>query len=392
MPPLRRPLEIFFWSRAAIWLTLLLAYVVFEARYALPLHPPTTAPPPPTDVGWGFDLWARWDGGWYTHIAQDGYTDPHSTTAFFPAYPMLVRALGWLIGGHYVLAGVIVSLIAAAVAFVLFHELARELVGDDAARRALVFLAVFPAALFLGAVYSESLYLLLSAAAFLAAVRGRFALAGVAAGLAILTRPTGVMLLPALAVLAWRAPSRARAFAGVALAVPIGAIWPLWLSAAFGHPLEFLGAERNEWQRHLSPAGPLGGAWHGLVAGWRGIEQLVAGGNRFPGADDALQAAGLNLEALAAAVFAVVLGIVAWRRLGAAYGLFVLLSVALPLSTPTAIYPLLSMPRFVLGLFPVFIALGAIAKGPRSNAILITCFAILLGLDLARWVEWQFVA
>jgi 4-amino-4-deoxy-L-arabinose transferase-like glycosyltransferase len=392
MPPLRRPLEIFFWSRAAIWLTLLLAYVVFEARYALPLHPPTTAPPPPTDVGWGFDLWARWDGGWYTHIAQDGYTDPHSTTAFFPAYPMLVRALGWLIGGHYVLAGVIVSLIAAAVAFVLFHELARELVGDDAARRALVFLAVFPAALFLGAVYSESLYLLLSAAAFLAAVRGRFALAGVAAGLAILTRPTGVMLLPALAVLAWRAPSRARAFAGVALAVPIGAIWPLWLWAAFGHPLEFLGAERNEWQRHLSPAGPLGGAWHGLVAGWRGIEQLVAGGNRFPGADDALQAAGLNLEALAAAVFAVVLGIVAWRRLGAAYGLFVLLSVALPLSTPTAIYPLLSMPRFVLGLFPVFIALGAIAKGPRSNAILITCFAILLGLDLARWVEWQFVA
>ena len=392
MPPLRRPLEIFFWSRAAIWLTLLLAYVVFEARYALPLHPPTTAPPPPTDVGWGFDLWARWDGGWYTHIAQDGYTDPHSTTAFFPAYPMLVRALGWLIGGHYVLAGVIVSLIAAAVAFVLFHELARELVGDDAARRALVFLAVFPAALFLGAVYSESLYLLLSAAAFLAAVRGRFALAGVAAGLAILTRPTGVMLLPALAVLAWRAPSRARAFAGVALAVPIGAIWPLWLWAAFGHPLEFLGAERNEWQRHLSPAGPLGGAWHGLVAGWRGIEQLIAGGNRFPGADDALQAAGLNLEALAAAVFAVVLGIVAWRRLGAAYGLFVLLSVALPLSTPTAIYPLLSMPRFVLGLFPVFIALGAIAKGPRSNAILITCFAILLGLDLARWVEWQFVA
>jgi hypothetical protein len=193
-------------------------------------------------------------------------------------------------------------------------------------------------------------------------------------------------------VLAWRAPSRARAFAGVALAVPIGAIWPLWLWAAFGHPLEFLGAERNEWQRHLSPAGPFGGAWHGLVAGWRGIEQLVAGGNRFPGADDALQAAGLNLEALAAAVFAVVLGVVAWRRLGAAYGVFVLASVALPLSTPTAIYPLLSMPRFVLGLFPVFIALGAIATGPRANAILITCFAILLGLDLARWVEWQFVA
>jgi hypothetical protein len=68
------------------------------------------------------------------------------------------------------------------------------------------------------------------------------------------------------------------------------------------------------------------------------------------------------------------------------------LSVALPLASPSTTIPLLSMPRFVLGLFPVFIALGAIATGPRANAILITCFAILLGLDLARWVEWQFVA
>jgi len=128
------------------------------------------------------------------------------------------------------------------------------------------------------------------------------------------------------------------------------------------------------------------------VAGWNGVGQFVAGGNRFPGTDDALQAAGINLESLAAAVFVVVLGVVAWRRLGAAYGLFVLASIALPLSSPTANFPLLSMPRFVLGVFPVFIALGAVARGSRTQAAVIAVFAMLLGLDLARWVEWQFVA
>jgi mannosyltransferase PIG-V len=392
MPRLRTALEVFVWSRAAIWITTLAAYALFEARFALPLHAPVHAPPPPVDVGWGFDIWARWDGGWFTHIAQHGYTDPKSTTAFFPAYPLAVRALGWTFGGHYVLAGVILSLLACAAAFVLLHELARELVGDDAARRTITYFAVFPAALFLGAVYSESLYLLLTLGAFLAAVRGRFVYAGIAAGLAMLTRPTGVMLLPALALIAWRAPSRGRAFGGLALALPIAAIWPLWLWATFGHPFEFLGAERTQWQRQLSSAGPFGGAWDGIVAGWKGIEQFVVGGNRFPGADDSLQAAGLNLEALAATLFLLVLGVVAWRRLGAPYGLFVLASLALPLSSPAAGIPLLSMPRFALGVFPVFIALGAIVTGPRMNAFVIAVFAMLLGLDLARWVEWQFVA
>ena len=47
------------------------------------------------------------------------------------------------------------------------------------------------------------------------------------------------------------------------------------------------------------------------------------------------------------------------------------------------------MPRFALGVFPVFIALAAVAK-PRANTVVIAVFAILLGLDLARWVMWQF--
>jgi 4-amino-4-deoxy-L-arabinose transferase-like glycosyltransferase len=388
----RVPLQLFLWSRAAIWITMLLAYTALGARYAQLLHPPTGGPETPRDAGYGFDVWARWDGGWFVHIARDGYTSASSTTAFFPAYPLLVRAGGFLLGGHYVVAGVVVSLLAAASAFVLLYELARDLVGDEAATRGLVCLALFPTAFFLGAVYSESLYLLLTVAAFLAAVRRRWALSGVVTGLAILTRPSGLILLPALAVLVWREPHRSRALGGLALALPIAAVWPAWLAATFGRPFAFVTAERNEWHRHLSSAGPLGGIWKGLDAGWTAVLQLVAGGNRFPQVDDVVQAATLNLEAIVATAFVIILGVVAWRRLGAAYGVFVLGSVALPLASPATTYPLLSMPRFVLGVFPVFIALGAVTARLRSYTIVIAVFAMLLGLDIARWVEWQFVA
>ena len=54
--------------------------------------------------------------------------------------------------------------------------------------------------------------------------------------------------------------------------------------------------------------------------------------------------------------------------------------------------PLLSMPRFALGVFPVFLALGILGSRPRLNTgILATC-GVLLGINLARWVLWIWVA
>lgn len=391
----RYPLEAFFWTRVLIWLGTLLAYLVFEAQYAQPLHTGGAEDVVEHDVGWAVDVWGRWDSGWFLHIAQHGYTDPGHSTAFFPLYPLLVRGVGWFLLGHYLLAGVIVSLIASAAAFVVIWNLAGELVGEESARRALLYLALFPTTLFLLAVYSESLYLLLSASAFLYAARGRWTHAGVATGLAALTRVSGVMLLPALALLAWRSTRRRGALARLAVAVPIIALWPLYLGLEYNRPFVFLSAQRAGWDRRLSDAGPLGGAWDALVEGWRGIRQLVAGSGHdyFPSTEHgAMYGAGLNLEQLAYAILLLGLGVIVWRRLGAAYGVFVLASLALPLSDPLPGSPLLSMPRFALGVFPVFLALGLLGERPRLNTgILATC-GVLLGINLARWVLWIWVA
>lgn len=125
------------------------------------------------------------------------------------------------------------------------------------------------------------------------------------------------------------------------------------------------------------------------------MRQLVAGTGHdyFPSTThSAMYGAGLNLEQLVYAVGLLALGVLAWRRLGAAYGVFVLASLALPLSDPVPSSPLLSMPRFALGVFPVFLVLGTLGARRRADIGIVALFAILLGVNLARWVMWIRVA
>lgn len=356
--------RVFVWSRAAIWALALAALLLFETssnprrgEWDRPwLH----------DLGRLTDVWARWDSDWYVRIAEHGYRWPSSTPAFFPLYPFLTGGLGRLAAGHYVLAGLAVSLCAGAAAFALLYRLTEARLGAETALWTVVFLAAFPTSLFLGAVYSESLFLVLAVATFVAAERGRFPVAGVAAGLAMLTRPAGLALLPALAVFAWRDANRRRSLFASALAPALFALYPLGLWLWIGKPLAFVDAQRTIWERHVSRLGPLGG----IVAGVRHGEILD----------------------VAVAVAVVALGIVAWRRLGAPYGLYALGSVALPLTLVSDKIPLWSMQRFAVVVFPAFMALASVARSPRARLLTAAVLAAWLAVDVVRWALWYWVA
>jgi 4-amino-4-deoxy-L-arabinose transferase-like glycosyltransferase len=381
-------LDIYLWSRLVIWAGAIFAFFFFEPnrnpnadRWDTPrLH----------DLGYATDVWARWDSDFFIRIAQNGYDD--ASAAFHPLYPATLAGLGRVLGGHYILAGLVVSLLAGAGSFVLLYQLAEQRLGADGARRSVLYLALFPMALFFQAVYSESLFLFLVLAAFALAERNAFATAGIVAGLAILTRAAGLALLPALAILAWRNRDRLRALGGLALAVPVAAIYPLVLWQQLDDPFAFTDAQ-DRWHRHFSHAGPFGGLWDGLVAGWRGLEQFVVGHGTHVAGVSARHAAAENLQAALFLIIFLWLTVVVWRRFGAAYGLYTALSLAIPLSYPSSRWPLLSLPRFGLVIFPFFLALAAVTTGrPRAHEAVVGCSAVFLGIAVAQWALWQWVA
>jgi hypothetical protein len=389
-------LEIFVWSRAAIWAAAVFAFLVFEPNR----HPEADRWDDPAvthDLGLITDVWARWDSVWFLRIAEDGYGAlEDNALAFFPLYPAAVGVLGRGLLGHYVVAGIVISLAASFAALLLFHQLAETKLGAEGARRAVLYLALFPMTLFLQAVYSEALFLLLTVAAFLLAERGRFLPAGLLTGLAMLTRPVGVALLPALAVFAWRAGDRARALASLATSLPLFALYPLYLWLDRGDPFAFADAQ-DIWTRHLSYAGPLGGIWDGLRAGWAGVRQLVSGSHSttyWPAVEDTdpMRVAAVNLEGLAFLALFAALTVVAWRRFGTPYGLYAALSLAIPLSVPSERWPLLSLPRFGLVVFPFFLALAVLGRRPRVHVAIVSISALLLGVAVVQWSLWQWVA
>lgn len=369
----------FVWTRVAITAVALLATL-------LPTHARLEregASPLLHDLGWPIDLWARWDSVWYLTIAEQGYHGAAETLAFWPLYPAFVAVIGAVLGGHDLTAGVLISLVSLLGSLVLLERLGVRLVGGPSARRAVLYLALFPTAFFFGAVYSESLYLFLALGAFLLAERGRFLPAGVVCGLVILTRVAGVALLPALAIIAWRSGQRRRALLSLAAAPLIASVHLLVVHDARGSLDDLFGAQAL-WQRHLSPAGPLGGIWHGLGKAWTTASELGD-----PGGPDLLWPSEL-LNAGFLILF-VVLTVVAWRRLGAPYGLFAALSLALPLSFPATPSPLLSLPRFGLVVFPFFLALGVLGGRTRVNAAIVGISSMLLVLATVEWVRFGWI-
>lgn len=390
----RAPLQIFVFSRLAIWGALVVTWL-FSESYNNPLaHVDKRT----HDVGYVLDVLARFDTGWLLGIADKGYSFSPNASAFFPLYPALVGVLGRALLDNFLLAAVAVSLTACAAAFVLLYRLGARLVGDDSALRSVLYLAIFPTSLFLGVAYTDSLYLMLTIAAFLFAERKQWLGAGVTSGLAILTRSSGIALLVALPLLAWKSTRRLHAIARLAIAVPIAALYPLYLWIDQGRPFIFLTAQREGWGRRVSSLGPVTGIGRGLDAGFQGIRQLIAGPNSthryWNWATDTTtpRAAAISVfYALTLIVFAW-LAVVAWRRLGAPYGVFSVVSLLIPLSAPTQRWPLLSLPRFGLTVFPLFLALGLIGSRWSANAVIIWSSAALAVVVITQWATYFFLA
>ena len=152
----------------------------------------------PHQWGPGFLLlgpWQRWDTNWYLHIAIFGYSPGDGSTNFPPLYPALVGVLGRVLLDQYMLAAMLISNFAYVVALIYFYRLSQRLFSEEVARRGILFVATFPTAFFLASGYTESIYLALVLMAFYYAEEKRWLWVAVLAALASITRLQGAILV-----------------------------------------------------------------------------------------------------------------------------------------------------------------------------------------------------
>jgi len=345
-----------------------------------------------------FNAFARWDSGWFLGIAQHGYTVEQSAS-FFPLYPLLIRALGFVLRSDLV-AAVTISLVSAGLAAVAITRIARLSTGGSYAGDSVLFFAIYPIAFVFTAAYSDGLFVALAAWAFLSALRSRPAAAGVLGAAAVLSRPTGIALLPALALLLWPKRHTARGWLriGPLLLLPAALVaYCLYLRSHFGDAFAFLHSEGAFWLRHVPATGPLGGLWDAVRSGEQGAAQLVLHLPAHSGAPSGFpkpeEFAVWNVVQLALLVAACALTWICWKRVSRAAAVYSAATIVLFLSAPAAVVPLVSEPRFLIGDFPLFIALAAAAAGrPRLRSAFVVSFAALgllaaVGFAHGVWVS-----
>jgi hypothetical protein len=350
------------------------------------------------------NLFGRWDAGWYVTIAENGYNywgnaKTQTNVAFFPAYPLTVRATAALLGARWgspedptdsfaafterrqvrlLHAGYLVSLLSFTWGLVYLFRLARDLTGDDAAAVAAVGLtATYPFAFFYGAVYTEGLFLLGATGAawhFQARRWWPAAAFGLVAGL---SRPNGCLLSVPLGLLAldmWRRDGWR--WQTLAAALPTAACAGLGMLGFTA----FLWSHTGEWFLWMKAHGAWGRRFSGVhvlaLQRWRDLQSLGLYSYSVVHAVELLNMA---------ATFLVLA--VSWplgRRIGWAWSAFLLVTVLPPLFMGG----FLSLGRVTSTLFPLFVYLGWRLRGPVLQQVLLAGFGLQIALAVVHFT-WR---
>jgi mannosyltransferase PIG-V len=378
-------------SRVVVWLAALSALALFgRGAGALVAFDPhrLTEPFHSGLLNAVFAPAARWDSAWYLGIVQHGYSS-RASSAFFPLYPLLVRAFTPVCGSA-VAAGTVISLGALAGALSLLGRLARLDLGERAADTTVLLLALFPTAFFLSAVYSESLYLLLSFGAILAARQARWDVAGALGCAAALSRPNGVLVAVPIALIYLSTYRRIDRSALWLALIPLGLIAYLGYAAVLWHnPLEPFVAQAFYGRAF---GGLFGGVFHALAMLPGDVLHLASGDTTPAGAWDPVTMELHRLVDLAFLAFAVAGVVLSRRRLPFAYQAYSVLMLLSSTSYPNPGKPLEALPRYVIVIFPLFMAWAAWLTERGRERAAIAGSTVILVVFSGLWGIWSWVA
>ncbi|MBE3585583.1 mannosyltransferase family protein [Desulfofundulus thermocisternus] len=311
----------------------------------------------------------RWDAGWYLRIAREGYNE--KSAAFFPFYPLLIYLLTRL-GMNPAAAGILISNLSLMGILFIFHRLARMDHDPSTSRRATWYLALFPTAFYLSAIYTESLFLLLVLFSFYFLRQKRWLQAGLCGMLAASTRNLGVFLLfPALWEYFKATKGKISKDILFLALIPAGlAFYMIFLQIEMGNPLAFIDAQQF-WHRNF--------AWP-----WTSFERAVI--LLWENKHFSRQLLDLSFTLAGLVMFFLSLG-----KERTSYTLFTLAGLWLPLFSPASHAPLMSMPRFVMVLFPFYLTLARLVKGEAGHNFILALnsslfFLLYLLFTRGHWI------
>ncbi|HWV22600.1 MAG TPA: mannosyltransferase family protein [Thermomicrobiales bacterium] len=365
---------------------------------------------------WVVEPFRHWDGTWYAWIAEDGYKAHDALAAFFPLYPWLMDIGHRLTGLPVETVGWAISHLAFFGALVMAYKLVRLDFSDIVARWTLVALAVFPTAFFFSAIYTESLFLFLSVTTLWAARKNDWLLAVIVCFFATMTRSAGIMLGAPLAVLfiqqhGW---NLRRWFPKVLLGVipPIGLL-------IFGKFLEsegrtFFGWRDQQWQWSRFDANPI----KTIDCALRGCDASVRYGDvhqtetvnpvsfawlgdlwdhlswsYFTSTEFRYWFGQSQVLDVTVTILAFILLLIGLKKLPLFYSAWIIPPMIVPLFAPSSVFPLMSFPRFVLPLVPLFVMAVLLLQPHRKVAYGVAALSgALLVIYTMQFALWYWVA
>lgn len=309
---------------------------------------------------------ANWDSGWYLSIAKQGYyfIDQTTNAVFFPLYPLLIRYLGNLTSLDYLLTGLIISQLAIFVGLIYFYKLIKIDYSENIAWLSLIFLLIFPTAIFFTLVYTEALFICLVILAFYYAREKQWPLVGILGFFIALTKPWGVAILIPLLVEYY--DSKKFSFLKTdrqiwfLILMPLGLLlFMQYLKIKFGSYFVFMSGQKM---------------WHADTAYnfFTILKNYLA--NIFIHISDNLNyQAAISLD-LIFLIFGFLMSIYIFLKIRKSYGVYTLLTCLIPALSGIFV----SMSRYLLVAFPIYIALALWAE--KNKLIQFSIYTILLTL------------
>lgn len=322
----------------------------------------------PRSVG---GIWHIYDSNHYINIVRWGYgttEERRVLIVFFPLFPLLIKIFSYIFK-DYLLSGLVVSNIAYAVGALYLYKIVQLDFSRKRAIRTVMYFSVFPTAYFMHAAYTEALFIALVVACFYYARKKRWLIAGILGALVSATRLSGIVIILALLLeylhqREWKIKNITLNISWISL-VPLGLCSYLIINyLVFGHPFHFLSLQKEVWHKTLSL--PLKG-FFGVLGSfrWKKPSQIIT-------------TAAVEVFFTMFFLGFITVMIFIYRPLYVSYSWLTWLIV-----TSNSYW--LSLPRYMLPIFPVFIIMSRWGENKGVHYVILLLSILFYGIFAARF-------